>query len=146
MYKYVFFLLFFISISTFAQTDSNITKERFDFLTDSLSAKKHQLLIEKEVLLLEIDSLKNVLVELEKNSNSSRANQMTRKYGKQVGKRVASGQIWKGMTENMLEDSWGKPDKITKNKEKWGLFTQWYYGDITYFFKEGIMIGWEEIK
>ena len=50
------------------------------------------------------------------------------------------------MTENMLNDSWGKPDKIDVNKEKWGVFSQWYYGNITYFFRDGSMIDWEEKK
>ncbi len=48
------------------------------------------------------------------------------------------------MTERMLKDSWGEPDKIDKNMEKWGVFTQWYYGNITYFFKNGKLIAWEE--
>ena len=48
------------------------------------------------------------------------------------------------MTDKMLEESWGKPDNITSNKEKWGMFTQWYYGEITYFFKNGELLGWEQ--
>ena len=87
-----------------------------------------------------------VKFDLEEKVSSSRTNQLIRKYGKKNGLRVARGQVWKGMSEKMLEDSWGKPDKITKNKEKWGTFTQWYYGDITYFFRDGIMTDWEEKK
>ena len=104
------------------------------------------MLSEKQSLLSVIDSLKNRLVEIEEECKSARANQIIKKYGKKVGKQIVNGQVWKGMTERMLEDSWGKPDKITKNKEKWGLFTQWYYGDITYFFRDGIMTDWEEKK
>ncbi|MCW8849580.1 MAG: hypothetical protein OQJ81_06325 [Melioribacteraceae bacterium] len=130
----------------FAQNSSPIDKERYDFLYDSLSTEKNNLLIEKAKLISSIDSLKNYLSELEIKSESSRALQLKRKYGSEIGNRVALGQVWKGMSEKMLEDSWGKPDKITKNKEKWGTFTQWYYGEITYFFKDGIMTDWEEKK
>ena len=146
MYKYLYFFLFFCSITMFAQTSSAIDKERYDFLYDSLSTEKNNLLIEKAKLIASIDSLKNYLSELEIKSESSRALQLKRKYGSEIGSRVALGQVWKGMSEKMLEDSWGKPDKITKNKEKWGTFTQWYYGEITYFFKNGIMTDWEEKK
>ena len=50
------------------------------------------------------------------------------------------------MTEDMLNDSWGKPDRTNKIKKKWVIFTQWYYGDITYFFKNSKLIEWEQKK
>lgn len=146
MYRFVFITLVFCSVSLVGQSEIKLSKERFNFLYDSLSTAKIQLLTEKESLLAEIDSLKNRLVEIEEECKSARANQIIRKYGKKNGRQIINGQVWKGMTEKMLEDSWGKPDKITKNKEKWGLFTQWYYGDITYFFRDGIMTDWEEKK
>jgi predicted nuclease with TOPRIM domain len=134
------------SVSLFGQSEKKLNKERFNFLYDSLSTQKSQLITEKESLLADIDSLKNRLVEIEEECKSARANQIMKKYGNKVGKQIVNGQVWKGMTEKMLEDSWGKPDKITKNKVKCGLFTQWYYGDITYFFRDGIMTDWEEKK
>lgn len=146
MYRFVFIILIMCSVSLFGQSEKKLNKERFNFLYDSLSTQKSQLITEKESLLADIDSLKNRLVEIEEECKSARANQIMKKYGKKVGKQIVNGQVWKGMTEKMLEDSWGKPDKITKNKEKWGLFTQWYYGDITYFFRDGIMTDWEEKK
>ncbi len=146
MYKFLYFFLFFCSIVVFAQKNTAIDKERYIFLYDSLTVEKSNLLSEKAKLISSIDSLKNYLSELAIKSESSRANQLKKKYGSEIGNRVALGKVWKGMNEKMLEDSWGKPDKITKNKEKWGTFTQWYYGEITYFFKDGIMTDWEEKK
>jgi len=146
MFKYVLILLVVFSINLFAQSSKKISPDRYNFLVDSLTTKKSVLLLEKESLLSEIDSLNNLLVELEERFTSARSKQLTRKYGKIAGKRIARGQVWKGMTEIMLKDSWGRPDKVTKNKEKWGVFTQWYYGDITYFFRDGKMTDWEENK
>ncbi|MEE9431498.1 MAG: hypothetical protein V3V16_10680 [Melioribacteraceae bacterium] len=148
MYKILLFIFITLfSANIFAQSETKImSKERFSFLTDSLSTKKNNLLNEKEKLLVEIDSLKNYIAELEPKLKSSRGKQLVRKYGKKIGGRIASGKVWKGMTEKMLKDSWGKPDRVTKNKEKWGTFTQWYYGTITYFFKNGKMTDWEELK
>ena len=146
MHRFVFIILLSVSISLFSQSEKKIDKERYNFLTDSLMTKKSLLISEKETLIAEIDSLKNRLVEIEEECKSARITQLIRKYGSKVGKQIVNGQVWKGMTEKMLEDSWGKPDRINKNKEKWGLFTQWYYGNITYFFRDGIMTDWEEKK
>ena len=146
MHRFVFIILLSVPISLFSQSEKKIDKERYNFLTDSLMTKKSLLISEKETLIAEIDSLKNRLVEIEEECKSARITQLIRKYGSKVGKQIVNGQVWKGMTEKMLEDSWGKPDRITKNKEKWGLFTQWYYGNITYFFRDGIMTDWEEKK
>ena len=146
--KILITILIVVSLTNdcFAQDIIEITKERYDFLVDSLSLEKERLLLEKKTLISEIDSLQNYLSELKYKLESSRTDQLIRKYGKEIGNRIANGQVWKGMTDKMLEDSWGKPDKIDKNVEKWGVFTQWYYGDITYFFRDGKMTDWEEIK
>jgi ATP-dependent Lon protease len=136
--------LFFICSAIFSQTEIKISKDRYNFLIDSLTTEKSNLQIQKSVLLTRIDSLKQSIVKLNENIESARIKQLIKNYGKENGSRIAKGQVWKGMKEKMLEDSWGKPDKITKNREKWGLFTQWYYGEITYFFKNGEMIGWEQ--
>jgi len=144
IFKTVSFLLILNINLLFGQTDNQINRERYNFLIDSLSTEKNLLLLNKKALVSEIDSLQNLLVELENKWNSSRKKDLVRKYGKEVGGRILSGQVWKGMSEKMLEDSWGKPDKISKNKEKWGIFSQWFFGKITYFFKDGKMIEWEE--
>lgn len=146
MLKNLLLLLFLLSTLLSAQSQKKISRERFNFLIDSLTTEKQNLLQEKQNLLSEIDSLKNVQISLEERSKSSRTKQLIRRYGKKNGLRISRGQVWKGMTEKMLEASWGKPDKITKNKEKWGVFSQWYYGTITYFFRDGKMTDWEEKK
>lgn len=139
------FFLFNTSI-LLAQSDVKLSSERYNSIYDSLMTKKKSLLSQKESLIEDIDSLKTVFTELDEKWRSSRKSQLVRKYGKDVGGRVASGQVWRGMSEKMLQDSWGKPDKISKNKEKWGTFTQWYYGEVTYFFKDSILTDWEEKK
>ena len=137
-------MILIFPLSIYCQSEKTISKERFDYLFDSLTTQKKLLLEQKAIILTEIDSLKNLLEELQTKLGSARVDGLIRKYGRELGNRVLQGQIWKGMTEKMLEDSWGKPDKINTNKEKWGVFTQWIYGNITYFFRDGVMIDWEE--
>ncbi|MBZ0178490.1 MAG: hypothetical protein K8F36_04285, partial [Melioribacteraceae bacterium] len=121
-----------------------ITPEQFNLQRDSLIAVRASLIAEKAVIKSEIDSLKEHIIFLEREIEESKLKLYIKKYGQENGMRVASGQIWKGMSEKMMRDSWGEPDKIDKNVEKWGVFTQWYYGNIIYFFRDGILTDWEE--
>lgn len=116
---------------------------------DSLLNQNSKLLIEKKSLLKEIDSLKNFSNVLEEKINSANKEieeLYIKKFGRENGTRVYNKQVWKGMTEKMLLAGWGKPDKIDKNVQKWGTYTQWYYGKITFFFKDGKLIDFEESK
>ena len=98
-------------------------------------------------LTAEIDSLKNLSTEIENKIEVvlEEINSMyVKKFGKEKANRIVNKQIWKGMSEKMLRASWGAPDKIDRNVEKWGAFTQWYYGVVTFFFKNGKLTDWEE--
>lgn len=133
-------LFFIINLSLTAQ----ISTEQYKSQRDSLLALRNYLTSEKAVIKSEIDSLKEHIIFLEQEIEETKLKLYIKKYGQEDGMRVASGQIWKGMSEKMMRDSWGEPDKIDKNIEKWGVFTQWYYGDIIYFFRDGILTDWEE--
>ncbi len=113
---------------------------------DSLSRLKTELISAKNKLRLEIDSLTEYSAHLDSLLEKCRPVIFIRKYGKKIGWRIAMRKIWKGMTRQMLKDSWGKPDKITSRKYSYGRFTQYYYGKIIFFFKNGRLIDWEERK
>ena len=54
------------------------------------------------------------------------------KYGTNMAARLASGKIWKGMSAEMVRDSWGKPLKINREigiiiKEEWIFKNTWLY-------------------
>lgn len=118
---------------------------------DSLLTLKNSLATENAKLKSEVDSLTAYLAALDKkldvNQNelaSFEKKLYTKKYGKEIASRMALGRVWKGMTIEMLEAEWGKPDRSHTDKHPWGVFTQLYYGDITYFFKNSILTDWEE--
>lgn len=137
--------LSFFQIMIFAQPKINYSS--FNAQKDSLLFQKEQFTKNKMKLTAEIDSLKNLSTEIENKIEVvlEEINSMyVKKFGKEKANRIVNKQIWKGMSEKMLRASWGAPDKIDRNVEKWGAFTQWYYGDVTFFFKNGKLTDWEE--
>ncbi len=152
--KIFFVLVITVSFSSasFAQ-NSQSSQSNFKTEKDSLISLKQYLTEENNKLNSDVDSLKALSASLDKKmdlANSELHNYKSklfvRKYGRDEGDKVLNGQIWKGMTEEMVKDSWGKPDKTHKDVYKWGTFEQWYYGDVTYFFKNGKLTDWEEKK
>lgn len=63
----------------------------------------------------------------------SRYSYLTNKYGPNVASRLYEGKIWKGMTAEMVKDSWGNPRKINRvisgnnTKEEWIYSNTWLY-------------------
>ncbi|NMB81845.1 MAG: hypothetical protein GYA14_08505 [Ignavibacteria bacterium] len=142
-------LLFFNSLLCMAQSEKKYDPQSYKTEFDSLFTLKNKNDNSKQELLNEINKLKKQSTELSEKIvaiNLEIEKLYTDKFGKEYGLRIFNKQIWKGMTEQMLSASWGKPDKIDKNVEKWGTFTQWYYGKITFFFRDGKLTDWEELK
>jgi len=137
----IFAVLFiFISLTTFAQMrEVEYNRER-----DELNIIRDQFKTEIAVINFEIESMRNRIPELEQEVLTSYRELFVLKYGKEVGEKVSYKQIWTGMTDEMVRDSWGEPDRIDKNKKPWGVFTQWYYGEVTFFFKDGRLTEWDE--
>ena len=137
----IFTVIFiFISLTTFAQmTEAEYNREK-----DELILRKKQLNSKIAEITLEIESMRNRIPELEQEVITAYHELYILKYGKDIGQKVAYKQIWTGMTDEMVGDSWGEPDKIDKNVKPWGVFTQWYYGAVTFFFKDGRLTEWDE--
>lgn len=62
----------------------------------------------------------------------SRFTYLENKYGTNMGTQLAAGKIWKGMSAEMVKDSWGSPAKINRVignvvKEEWIYKNSWLY-------------------
>jgi hypothetical protein len=136
----IFVLLILFSFNLLAQ----MTDEEYSSKKDSLTLQKKRLNREIETLYTEIDSMQQRITELEQEVITAFRELFILKYGEEVGNRVAYKRIWKGMTDEMVKDGWGEPDRIEKNVEAWGVFTQWIYGDVIFFFRDGTLTDWEE--
>lgn len=142
--KFVLIIIFFISGLLSAQT--KLDPASFKTEREKLVTSKLNLLSEKIELKSEIDSLTNHLSILDEELNKVLEKYFIRKYGRTNGSKIFNGMIWKGMTKSMLKDSWGVPDKVNKDVYTYGVFEQYTYGKITYFFRDGILTDWEEVK
>jgi hypothetical protein len=136
----IFTILIFSSLTSFAQ----MTEEEYSSKMESLTLQKKELKMEVETLKAEIDSLQNRIPELEQEMITAFRELYILKYGKEIGNRIAYKRIWKGMTDEMVRDGWGEPDRIQNNVEAWGVFTQWIYGNVIFFFRDGTLTDWEE--
>jgi hypothetical protein len=119
------------------------TAEDYEFEKEKLTANKIKLEYEISELKIHIDSLIFIIPGLEQNLTSALRKLYILKYGEEIGNKIAYKQIWTGMTDEMVLESWGEPDRVDKNVEEWGTFTQWFYGNVTFFFKDGKLTDWE---
>lgn len=148
-----FVLILFLSIITLYAQEKTISRSEFKNELIKLEAQKSNLLLEIEHLKNDIKNYNEQIAELDKSiieCNESivitKLDKLTKKYGKDIALMISSGKIWKGMTIEMLRDSWGKPDKVNEDTFSYGTFTQLKYGDIEFFFRDKKLIDWEEKK
>ena len=62
----------------------------------------------------------------------SRFTYLENKYGTDIANKLKGGKIWRGMTAEMVKDSWGTPIKINRVigeivKEEWIYSNSWLY-------------------
>lgn len=142
----VFLIIIIFSLISLSgvKAQAKISSEQMQEQKDSLTAYKDYLKRFIESLKKDLDTLTKHRDYLDEKIKLEYEKLYVKKYGKEHGTMVAEGRIWKGMTESMLRDSWGKPDKTNTDKFKYGVFTQYEYGDITFFFRDKILIDWED--
>lgn len=73
-----------------------------------------------------------------------RLNKFTKKYGKEVGKKVADKKIWIGMTKDMCIDSWSEPRDRNRSVGTWGVHEQWIYYNTYLYFEDGVLTSWQD--
>jgi hypothetical protein len=148
-----FIVIIILSALTIYAQEKTISRSEFKSELIKLEAQKSNLLIEIELLRKDIISYNEKVSELDKsiidcNESSviTKLDKLTKKYGKDIASMISSGKIWKGMTIEMLRDSWGEPDKVNEDTFSYGTFAQLKYGDIEFFFRDKKLIDWEEKK
>jgi hypothetical protein len=85
-------------------------------------------------------------------ANQQEPQQMSRfaylesKYGTSMAARINAGKIWKGMNAEMVKDSWGRPDKITREISGNTVQEEWIYPTTWLYLENNTLMGWGPIK
>lgn len=81
--------------------------------------------------------------QVQQQQQGSRFTYLEDKYGTSLASKIISGKIWKGMSSEMVRDSWGNPLKINRVisgntvKEEWIYKNTWLYIEDDYLAEWG---------
>lgn len=113
-----------------------------DFSSNIMLESKRRLNAKKDSILREefrLEQLENNEVFQKKMS------EMVKKYGEVNGRKIAFGNIWIGMTEEMLLDSWGYPIEINRTAVAGLLKKQYVYANSRYVYVENSKVtAWQD--
>ncbi|MBG0860434.1 MAG: hypothetical protein IQL11_13100 [Bacteroidales bacterium] len=76
----------------------------------------------------------------------SRFTYLEEKYGSSLAARLASGKIWKGMTAEMVSDSWGTPQKINRVISGNTIKEEWIFKNTWLYIEDDILVQWGPLK
>ena len=82
----------------------------------------------------------------EEPKQESRFTYLENKYGTSVAARIYEGKIWKGMNSEMIRDSWGRAERISREingnivREEWLYKTTWLY------LENNTLMGWGPVR
>ncbi|MFN8240491.1 MAG: hypothetical protein U0X39_07035 [Bacteroidales bacterium] len=79
-------------------------------------------------------------------ANESRFSYLERKYGKSMAARLMAGKIWKGMTSQMVQDSWGVPQKINRSGDSNIVKEEWIYRNTWLYIENNTLTDWGPIQ
>lgn len=76
----------------------------------------------------------------------SRFEYLQKKYGPRIAAQINAGKIWKGMTAQMIQDSWGNPRKINRSISGNFVKEEWIYTNTWLFIENNTLIDWGPIR
>ena len=76
----------------------------------------------------------------------SRFTYLENKYGTSMAARLNSGKIWRGMTAEMVRDSWGKPIRINRVIQNDVVKEEWIYANTWLYIENNNLIEWGAIR
>lgn len=68
------------------------------------------------------------------------------RYGRSAASGINAGKIWKGMTPEMVRDSWGSPHRLSRIVNGNETKEEWTFKNTTLYFEKGVLINWGPAK
>jgi hypothetical protein len=82
----------------------------------------------------------------QQNQPMSRFAYLENKYGTSMAARLNANKIWKGMNAEMVKDSWGKPDKISREINGNTIKEEWFYKSTWLYLENNSLMEWGPVK
>jgi hypothetical protein len=76
----------------------------------------------------------------------SRFTYLENKYGTNMAAKLNAGKIWKGMTAQMVRDSWGTPSKINRAAGDNVAKEEWIYRNTWLYIENNTLVEWGPIR
>ena len=68
---------------------------------------------------------------------------LIKKFGKENGEKINSGDYWIGMTKDMAIESLGNPETVNSTVGSWGINEQWVYYSLYLYFDNGVLTSYQ---
>jgi hypothetical protein len=75
----------------------------------------------------------------------NRMTYLENKYGRSIANRMYAGKIWKGMTSEMVKDTWGEPDRVNRKVENAIVREEMIYRGTWLLMEQGRLKEWGPI-
>jgi hypothetical protein len=110
--------------------------------------KRHAVITETPLNIAPVSQDQQVMQEEQpvQEQQVSRFTYLENKYGTNMAARLNAGKIWKGMTAEMVRDSWGKPIRINRLIRNDVVKEEWIYGNTWLYFENNNLIDWGQIR
>jgi hypothetical protein len=88
----------------------------------------------------------NIETQPVQDQQQSRLSYLENKYGSNMAVRLNAGKIWKGMNSDMVKDSWGVAEKVTRNVNGNAIKEKWMYRSTWLYFENNTLLDWGPVK
>ena len=85
-------------------------------------------------------------VKPEQDQQMSRFSYLESKYGSGMAAKLNAGKIWKGMTAEMVKDSWGSAEKINRVIRANVVKEEWIFKNTWLYFENNTLVEWGQIR
>ncbi|MFO7851076.1 MAG: hypothetical protein ACQERS_02690 [Bacteroidota bacterium] len=83
---------------------------------------------------------------IEQEQPVDRKEMLINKYGSKVGQAIYEHKIWKGMDNDMVFDSWGKPLKVDRIIKGSNIQERWIYTESYVIFDDDVLVEWGPVR
>ena len=80
------------------------------------------------------------------NGASGKLEHLRKTYGWETAKKIFDHKIWRNMTANMVEDSWGRPNQINRRINSGQVKEEWFYPSTYLIFINGKLTDWGPVE